>query len=40
MKLQWTEHAQKSMRKYMADQVGINTVNVAVAALSRSRGLR
>lgn len=34
MRLQWTEDAQKSMRKYIADQAGMNAVNVAIAALT------
>lgn len=34
MKLQWTEAAQISMRRFMVDQVGIRAVNLAVAALA------
>jgi Txe/YoeB family toxin of Txe-Axe toxin-antitoxin module len=32
--IQWTDHAQWSMRRYMGDQDGMVTINRAVAALA------
>jgi mRNA-degrading endonuclease RelE of RelBE toxin-antitoxin system len=34
VKVQWTESAQASMRRFMADQEGMRAVNAAVAALT------